>query len=94
MPKFVIPVETLTLARKLDKNKKNLDENRTLSNLSAFSEENDMERKTMNRRILSVKERFEILEEDISRYFLNSPGIPFFLSTVEAHSPSELKMFP
>ena len=59
-----------------------------LSNLSAFFEENDIEQKTMNRTILSVKEHFKILEEEISRYFPNLPDTPFAL----ARSPFTIKV--
>ena len=34
----------------------------------------------MNRKILSVKEQFKILEEEISRYFPSLTGIPFSLA--------------
>ena len=89
MPRFVrkaqsIPVETFQLWQK------NLDENRIymFSNLSAFFEENDTEQETMNRTILSVKEQLKILEEKISRYFLNLPNTPFVL----ARSPFIIKV--
>ena len=67
-----------------------LDENRIymLSNLSAFFEENDIEQETMNRTILSVKEHFKILEEEISRYFPNLPDTPFAL----ARSPFTIRV--
>ena len=58
------------------------------SNLSAFFEEYDIEQETMNRTILSVKEQLKILEEEISRYFLNLPNTPFAL----AESPFTIKV--
>ncbi|XP_076803440.1 zinc finger BED domain-containing protein 5-like [Clavelina lepadiformis] len=69
---------------------KKLDENRIymLPNLSAFFEENDIEQETMNRTILSVKEHFKILEEEISRYFPNLPDTPFAL----ARSPFTIRV--
>ena len=59
-----------------------------LSNLFAFFEENDIEQETTNRTILSVKEHLRILEEEISRYFPNLPGIPFAL----ARSPFTIRV--
>ena len=69
---------------------KKLDENKLymLSNLSAFFEENDIEQETMNKTILSVKDHFTILEEEISRYFPNLPDMPFAL----ARCPFTLKV--
>jgi zinc finger BED domain-containing protein 5/7/8/9 len=59
-----------------------------LPNLSAFFEENDVEVETKNGTILSVKEHFQILEEEMSRYFPNLPDTPFAL----ARSPFTVKV--
>jgi len=69
---------------------KKLDENKfyMLSNLSAFFEENDIEQETMNRTLLSVKEHFKILEEEILKYFPNLPDTPFAL----ARNPFTIKV--
>ena len=80
MPRFVrkdpsIPVETSTLAKKIDENRIYM-----LSNLSAFFEENDIEQETMNRTMLFVKEHVKILEEEISRCFHNLTDTPFALA--------------
>ena len=88
MPRFVIkdpsiPVETSTLAKKLDENRIYM-----LSNLSAFFAENDIEQETMNRTILSVKEHVKIIEKEISGYFPNLPDTPFAL----ARSPFTIRV--
>ena len=66
MPRFVrkassIPVETSTLAKKLDENRIYM-----FSNLSPFFEENVIEQETMYRTILFVKEQLKILVEIFS----------------------------
>ena len=88
MPRFVrkdpsIPVETSTLAQKIDESRIYM-----LSNLSAFFEENDIELETMNRTKLSVKEQIKILEEEISRYFPNLSDTQFSL----ARSPFTIRV--
>ena len=91
MPRLVrkdpsIPVETSTLAQKKDENRIFM-----LSNLYAFFEETDIEQEAMNRAILSVKEHIKFLVEEMSRYFIIY--LTHHLTLLEAHSPSELKMF-
>ena len=88
MPRFVkkaqsIPIETSTLAKKLDENRIYM-----FSNLPAFFEENDIEQETMNRTILSVKEHLKFLKKKFQDIYLTH-----HLPLLEARSPSKLKMF-